>query len=472
MRALQFLSSMGLISLDGNRIRLASTVFRDYALHSSAHGLAVTRRQCAQYLERTTENPEVLVEAWDLAGEAGKTLQYAQEASTHARLRGDLASDVSHLRRGLRHARGGTQEAQFQSLLGTALLAAREVNEAASLLRAASASAWALGDASHWLELQVRLIDAEGHGSGADAVDSAARLLDVAKTALRQGCVYPAAKALDRSLHYCHRAGDDQGAVTVFRQAEEILRCTSDRKARAFLHGTLAMKAYYGDPDSGLKHAALAVRAADAACSVPERFHVLNRRLAVLLATGRLRCEEGRATIREALTLSEASADLLQRAHLQINIAVWDADCGNWTNASRQLEALIPHLRNPDDKRPLVLALCNLGLASLRCGKFVEATKALEEGEALLTNWDSQEVRAQFAAGLGWVALERGQMRQAREQIAYLDSLTLPSATDISTIALFRARYLRRCGQLETALDLLSVAIRETEKRFPVHHIA
>ena len=471
IRALEFLSSIGVVSSQASRIHLTTEIFGDFARLSSSHGLPLTRRQCASYLERCTQKPDILVEAWDLAGDSGQTIRYARDASVLSVLKGDLHLNVAHLRRGMRHARDTADEAEFQSLLGSALLSARQLNEALPLLRSAAASAWALGDPKQWIELQMKLIDAEGHLSGTDASVSAARLYDLVDRGIQHGCVQSGSRALDRALHYYHRAGDDRGAASVFKKAEEMLSWTTDREAVACLHATLAMKAYFDNAPSGLKHAALAVRAAGDALPASERLHVLNRRLAVLLATGRLRSQEGQATIREAVQLADGTADLLQRAHLRINIAVWEADCGNWASSARQLEALIPVVRAPDDKRALVLALCNLGLALLRCARFVEASEALQEGDSLLSNWDSQEVRGQFAAGLGWVALERGRLREARQRIADLDSLSLPTSTDISVIALFQAHYFRRCRQLDSATRVLTRAIAETKKRFPVHHI-
>jgi len=471
IRALEFLSSIGVASSQGSRIHLTTEVFGDFARLSSSHGLPLTRRRCASYLERCTQQPEVLVEAWDLAGDSGQTLRYAREASVLSVLKGDLHLNVAHLRRGMRHALDTAHEAEFQSLLGSALLSARQLNEALPLLRSAAASAWALGDPEQWIELQMKLIDAEGHISGTDPSVSAARLFDLVDRGIQHGCAQSGSRALDRALHYYHRAGDDQGAASVFQRAEELLSWTANREAVASLHATLAMKAYFGNAPTGLKHAALAVRAAGDSAPASERLHVLNRRFAVLLATGRVRSKEGQATIREAVQLADGTADLLQRAHLRINIAVWEADCGNWANSARQLEALIPIVRAPDDKRALVLALCNLGLALLRCARFVEASQALQEGEGLLSNWDSQEVRGQFTAGLGWVALERGMLGEARQRIADLESLSLPTSTDISAIALFQANYFRRCRQLDSASQVLTRAIADTKKRFPVHHI-
>jgi tetratricopeptide (TPR) repeat protein len=470
--AIRYLQDSGVIRAAGKNLHIVIGAYGEVARTTQALDLPITRNRIAEFLSREGYPAEILVEAWDGAASSQKVMEQAILAADAAGRRGDVLSRVDFLRCGLVHSQGSDRGFEFQVLLGTALLMARAVQEAIPILEKACQEAFVLGSREVWLQLQIHLLDARGHLDGVEPEATVARLEEIMETCTHANALLESAHALDRILHYHHRAGDEAGVAEAFDRAETLLHLTDVPEVRARTHATLAMRTYYGDPLGGLTHAREAVRASEESPSPGLRLHTLNRLLAVLLATGRLRCPSEKAVVTEALELAGSEGDLLQRSHVLINLAVWEADCRNWEAASEKFRQLIPHVRAAQDRRPLVLALCNLGLVLVRSGQFSAAAEVLEEGRGLLQHWDSQEVRAQFHAGLGWVALEGGRIGLAGKYFEHLMGIDLPKSADLTTITLFKCHYLRRNGRIQSALDLLDSTIRQTQPRFPLHAIA
>jgi DNA-binding SARP family transcriptional activator/tetratricopeptide (TPR) repeat protein len=455
-------------------LQIAKGAFSSYSRSSAMPDVPGQRKRTARALEATSAGLGQLAQAWALAGDRTKTVHFSCLAAEEAGRRGQLLSRVHYLEHAVRYSCDEDTEQKLAVSLALAYIDARQINNAIPLLQLAAASAFQEGRYPAWLSLEVRVIDAEGHLEGVRVSEVGGRAEELASTCLKYGAYSPAAEALDQALHFFHRAGDEDGVWRILEAARRLVVGTPGiiDGVGARLHTSLAVKAFYGHGDTGLDHAREAVALSRSSEEPALILAALNRLMIVLIARGRLRTEEGRAVTQEAIALSARSENLLSRLHPLINLAVWEADCANYDGALAQLVRLVPSVMGAQDRRPAVLVLCNVGLAEVRARRFASAEEYLTEGYGLLDSWSSEEVRAQFLAGLGWCHLEKGRISEAGRYLDILDSNSLTSSADITTLTLFKAKYLRRCGRPEEASAVIAEAMAQVKAIFPLHYIA
>jgi DNA-binding SARP family transcriptional activator len=470
--ALAFLEDAGMARRDGGGWALVAPVFRDFARRLEGRAATEVRRMIAQRATEACFPAGQLADIWSLTADRESTVRFARTAAQAAEREGAILPRVKYLR--IAHQaigdRDGAQQVRLD--LALALLAARELQEAIPLIRRASSDALKDGDYPGWLSGQILTEDAKGHLEGGRPREVAERLLALVDTCLEHGAVVQATTSLSLSLHHFHRTGDEGRVRDVFAKARELLRGPLPSEAEVRLLMTLAVETYYGNALEGVRSAKQAVDKSGDCGNRTLELGALNRYLTVLIATGRLSSPEGAAVASEALRLASQVGDLLERTHPLINLAVWDADAGDYDSCAARLIRTIPLVENAQDKRPLLVMLCNLGVAQLRGGGFRTAGSTLRRAFGLLEAWSSEEVRAQILAGLGWVALEEGSLREASSYFEELSSKPLCRSADVTTTTLFGARVLRRRGEIARAVALYEEGLNRTRGHFPLHHVA
>jgi DNA-binding SARP family transcriptional activator/predicted negative regulator of RcsB-dependent stress response len=469
--ALHYLASLDAARPSEGQWVLGATMYRRWIHSDRSAELTLQRTRTAEFMERSGLQPSALAQAWSLAGDSMKTLEYSQIAADVSRRAGDTGDRVVHLKRALSTAADPATEHALKAQLARAFIDAREFSAALPLLREEAKASLEAGHQGEWLSVQARIVDAQGHLDGVDPTSPAQEAEELFATAVGFDAIDQAARCLDLALHFYHRGADEAGVRRVFLAAERLLASAQANDVRIQLHTILAVKAYYGCELDGLRHARSSVQLARASNDHDLKLAAMNRLLAVLIARGLLGTSEGRLLIPEVMALCAKAESLLAKTHPIINLAVWDAECGNYDSAIAQLQRLLPSVDAAQDQRPAVLALCNLGIAHLRSGAADVAHRYLQSAERRMDRWSSAEVRTQVLSGLAWCALEEGRMGEASSILRSIEKTPVQSSADVTTHALCRCRYLRRSGKARDAVAVMDQAIAESRERFPVHFI-
>lgn len=366
----------------------------------------------------------------------------------------------------------GSWDVESPRSLGEELIRKQDWERAATVLRRDRYRALEEGDVEMFFEVELQLLRAEGHQPGVDVANICHRLERLVEGTRRAMLWDTATEGLNALLHFHHRQANEPGVNQSFAEARAMLRRGGlDTAAVTRLHGLLAMMTFYGNPRAGLLHAREAVESAELWGDDKMKAFTLNRLIAVLLARGRLRTQEGRSALDAAAVATTLARAPAQDFHLQINRGVWEADCGNYGEAFRLLEGACSYAQTMQDRKAEVLATCNLALAKLRAGDRLAAAHQVAAGQAALDAWSSLEVRVQFAAMEGLLALEAGKISDAKTQACFLQDLRLPTSVDRTPLTDFRVTLYRRLGRKDLAWEALREALAWTKRRFPTHFV-
>jgi class 3 adenylate cyclase/tetratricopeptide (TPR) repeat protein len=123
---------------------------------------------------------------------------------------------------------------------------------------------------------------------------------------------------------------------------------------------------------------------------------------------------EARTFFEQALALTPAAAETLERAQLLNNLGETYFQLSDYNAAQDQLKASLALARAVEDRQGIVNALSNLGRVGWQLGTYAEAQLYLEEGLELATDLHDLTGVAHILTNLGVVAYYRSKNAQAR----------------------------------------------------------
>ncbi|MDH3206631.1 MAG: AAA family ATPase [Gemmatimonadota bacterium] len=270
------------------------------------------------------------------------------------------------------------------------------------------------------------------------------------------------ALALDAELHLLHRSGEVDGIRSILDEMRSLANKESV-EARLLARTGLALGVFFDDPVEALQAAKEAVELADEGKGY--RLRALVRLMVVLQAGGLLTQPDAAAIVEEARTLARRSGDVLLQFSIESNLAVAFLDAGD----SERAEVLMTHARGI------------AGSGEMDINRFIEANN---EAELSLSRRDYEAAAQAFSkassylglttpsymldvvnAGLGFCALETGDLEEARRRSRHLQAPPDNWYFDPTTIVAFRARILERQGRYTEAIQLLEDTAANLEDR-------
>jgi tetratricopeptide (TPR) repeat protein len=292
-----------------------------------------------------------------------------------------------------------------------------------------------------------------------------------------------ALRAVDRLLVQCQAAGSWEhyvetvemrlrivervNDVASLRPSLERLRAVPDTgevRVRCLTESVRALTLLFGDG----KAAGVAAKAAyEFACDFGLRDlqdRALHRLFMVLSLGGTLNAEGEGRLLEEGLRRASVSDAVTMRYRLLEAAGVWNLESGDLVTAERYLKQAEAILRETLGISYRVNMLGNLAELSAMAGNFESARDDYARARDSLRPQDHWRLRQIIHAGLGYCALQLGDLRLAREcesQIAYNGEAYF----DPWMIVLFKVTLLRRRGSYDTAIDYVHTVAATFESR-------
>lgn len=415
LRALEQLQALRLVSWSGYGVALRHALVRQtiYEATSPARRAWFHARVAGHLLARSPQAVDRLALHFDRAGLPVRALPYALEAADRSENAGAVAEALHYLDIAKRHT---TEARDVARLLGrTAHLRYlhRDFGEALPLLAEAADQLRDVGLIRQSLQARTERVDA---ASQREALPPSALLQDIheiKEEARSHEAWEEFARTLDVEARIADRAGLTSVVLDVLAQADAIPDHAGPA-AHALAGGVLALHQNYGDPTRALPAAKRAVRLAALTGSRNLLLSCLNREIGVRIHQASLHSDRGRSILAKARKLSSNTGDLGLRFHVTLNEGVWHLDTGDLDRAAISFSAAARLVsRIPPDSIHVPLYF-NLGELAIERQDYASAEnyfQALANMRPDLVPWHALAVAH---AGLGLVALGRGQLTAAR----------------------------------------------------------
>ena len=453
--ALERLANVSFVSVDRLQACVAHELFRRaiYARLSEPRRTMYHRR-LATWLHGSGE--ETAGEAaihYARAGEPRLAAQHGWRAARRALEAGALAEAIQFLEIVAESEGDPAQRAHATADLARALYLARDISRANPWLGLAATRLRAIGEVRDARQLEIRRIEGLAEVD-AEAVGVLLPILSIIKRDSREAGDWESlALALDTELHLLHREGDVSGIASLLQEMKAVARLESSR-ARLLAYAGLALGVFFADPEEALGAAKEALELAPPGHSY--RLRALHRLTIVLQARGMLTLPDAAAYVDEARQIAERCGDLLMRFSIESNLAAAHLDAGDLARAEA-LMARVDRIAGTGemDLNRFIQANNEAELALARC-EFEAGADAYRRAEGYLSLATPSYMADLVNAGLGYCALETGNLAEARRREGMLHEAPASWYFDPTTILTFRARLLERRGQPMEAITLLA----------------
>lgn len=396
------------------------------------------------------------------AGADALAARYGRVAARRASAAGALGEAIQLLEVVSSRESDPVKQAEANAELAKALHLARHITRANRQLELASEQLRSIDRMRDARRLEITRIEgmAEVH---AEPVDILLVRLGQVKDEARQAPDWEGlALALDVELHLLHRCGNVAGIRALLGELEEVARSGS-HEAKLLARTGLALGVFFADPHD-------AHLAAQEAVSLTQNGHeyrlrALHRLLIVLQARGLLTLPEAQAYVREARQLAEQSGDLLTRFSIESNVAAAHLDAGDLARAESLMSRVdrIAGAAEMDFNR--FIQSNNEAELALASGDYVAAADGFKRASDYVGLTTPTYMTDLVNAGLGYCALETGDLSEARRRALLLNRPPDSWYFDPTTILTFRARLMERRGQQLAALNLLENAAADLRGR-------
>jgi DNA-binding SARP family transcriptional activator len=453
------------VELDRSEVRMAHELFRSAVYRQlSEPRRALHHRAIATHLladGRDEFAGEVAVH-YSRAGDDELAATFGWAAAKRASEAGALAEAIQFYEVVAECESDPLRKAQASAELADVLYLARDITRANPQLCLAAERLRSLGRLEDARRLEIKRV--EGLAEVGDlAVPVLIDLITDIKQEAESCCDWETvALALDAELHLLHRGGDVPRIRGVLAEMRAVTKSGS-AAARLVSYAGLALGVFFADADEAL------VAAHEAVCLSEEgrgyRLRALGRLLVVLQARGTLTLPSAAKYVSEARQLAERSGDLLARFSIESNIAVAHLDAGDVDRAQILMERV-----------GAIAGVGEMGLnRSIQCNNEAElalahrdfkgAAQAFGRAATHLGRTTPTFMSDVVNAGIGYCALESGDLAEARRREEMLHPPPDSWYFDPTTILTFRARLLERRGHVEAASELLLDGAHDLEDR-------
>lgn len=456
------------VEIDRNHVQIPHDLFRSAVYRQlSSPRRAVHHRAIAEHLlsQSPDEHAAELATHFALAGEDELAAAHGWIAAKRALEAGALAEAIQSFEVIADKERDPVRQADASAELARALHLSRDITKANPQLSLAAERLRSTGRPHAARRLEIRRIEGLAEVDAA-SVEELLRWLAPIKAGARDSYDWESvALALDAELHLLHRKGDVQGIRLLLREMREVAT-KEPVEARLLSYSGLALGVFFDDPDEALVAARTAVELSDS--GGPYRLWALNRLLVVLQARGMVTLPDAARWVTEARTLSECSGDLMLRFSIESNIAVAHLDAGDLETAEALMARAraIPGAGEMDINR--FVQANNEAELALALADYQGAADAFSRASSYLGLTTPRYMQDLVNAGLGFCALQTGNLSEAREREGLLKSPPDSWYFDPTTILTFRSKLLERQGRHLDALQLLKDGASNLKGRMPL----
>jgi DNA-binding SARP family transcriptional activator/tetratricopeptide (TPR) repeat protein len=453
------------VELDRSEVRMAHELFRSAVYRQlSEPRRALHHRAIATHLladGRDEFAGEVAVH-YSRAGDDELAATFGWAAAKRASEAGALAEAIQFYEVVAECESDPLRKAQASAELADVLYLARDITRANPQLCLAAERLRSLGRLEDARRLEIKRV--EGLAEVGDlAVPVLIDLITDIKQEAESCCDWETvALALDAELHLLHRGGDVDGIRVVLQQMRRVASLGSTH-ARLVCMAGLALGVFFGDPIEALGAARNALQIAAEARAY--RLRALVRYMIVLHARGELSNPGASPIVAEARSLAEASGDVMERFAIESNVAVALLDEGEVESAEAMMARTAQIAETAEMHMHRFIRANNHAELALAVGDFDAAKQAFAEAATYLGPTSPSYMRDIVNAGLGYCALESGDVGEARRREKDLSDLPPSWYYDPTTLLAFRARLLERRGKWQEAVAIIRRAAADLEGR-------
>lgn len=453
-----------LVRVDNGRLSISHELFRSAIYrHIGEPRRAINHRIAANHILRGSEGTvgELAIH-YARAGEADLAAKHGWAAARRARETGAVSEAAHFFQLVMESEADAVRRADATAELAHALHLARDIDRASPLLEVAAARLREVGNPAGALRAEIKRIEGLVE-LGETPIRDLWPMLDPIKREARNNEDWEAlALALDTELHLLHRDGDVEGIRKLFVQMREVSRRGSP-EASLLAHAGLALGVLFDDPEEALQAALQAVTMTSDAG--PYQLTAMLRLLLVLHYRGMLSLPDFASTVDATRRLAASSGDVLLRFSIENNLAVAELDAGNLERAETMMNlcAELSHAADMDLNR--AIQANNRAELALARGDYQTAARDYSEASTFFGVTTPAYMKDLVNAGLGYCALEEGNLSEARRKEQELHEPPRSWYFDPTTILAFRARLLERRGRHEDAVALLDSNATNLEGR-------
>lgn len=457
LEGLDDLHALRLVAREAKGVGIPHELIR----HTVYQDLSDSRRawlheRAARHLLRTRERPPVneLAIHFHQAGVTEEARRYGSQAAERAERAGAIPEALRFLRIVREHTEDPGEVADLLGRMGHLNYLHRNLREAAPLLEVASQRFRKHGRLSEALMFEIERIDSLAQTDllpFPECLEELQRIKAEARAA-EDWDVFT--KALDVEAHHLDFQGNIAGVRRVLREAERSKDAGSLR-ARCQARATLAYKLFFGSPEEALVAARNAVGLAEKEGYRDLLLVSLNRLMVVLIQQGFLDSQEGKEASSKAQRLAETTGDILAKFNIHQNVAIWHLDKGEYPEAEVLFQRAERVIQDTRAKTAKINLHYNLGELAFFSHRIEAAEENFARALSLLGPSSPSIYQPLSQAGLGLCALFKGNMNTARAMDSATPLHDHLDHFDSSLVLRFKARILKRRGDLRVAVQLL-----------------
>ncbi len=457
LTALDQLVDFRLVSSRGPEVLIRHELIRQSVYQQLPdHRKALLHERVARYLLRKAEPPpaDELAVHFHRAGVKPEARKYSLEAAAKAESSGAIAEALRFLRIAREHSDDPHEVAELIAKIGHLNYLHQNLEEAAPLLELAAQRLRRQGDIGAALRTEVELVDAlakTGTISLRDCLEEISRIKQEAREREDWSTI---TKALDVEVHRLDERGDLDGVRKVIAEAR-ALSSLGGPDAKCQARSLIALNVYFGSPEEALEAARQAVKIAFKTGDRDLQLHALNRLIVVLLYQGLLYTAEGQEAFALAETRLVNCGDLILKFNIRLNRAVWHLEIGELDQAQIAFRGAREVVKGTKARDAQVVLAINEGELALASFNPEVAEASFAKAEELLGPASPSAFKTVISAGLGLCALHSGDLSEARRREAELPVIPTLWTFDPSVIMSFKAKMLKRRGDVAGADQLL-----------------
>jgi tetratricopeptide (TPR) repeat protein/DNA-binding SARP family transcriptional activator len=465
--ALDRLMTLRLITAERQVVSCKHDLIRQgiYAIMSPVKRTALHRRIAESLFSLEPDHePGQLALHFDRAGMSSEAFRFAKAAADRAEETGATQEAVRFLRMARRNAVDQGEATRLLSREAAVHFRRAELDRAFPLLGIAEGEFRVQGEHNAAAACGIKRVLA-GRETGVIehhfTVSSIDRLMEQCETS---GSWAEYLEALEARLSIVEMVNDvPELTLTLHRLAR--IPPTDDPRVQCLTNMVRALGILFGDGAGSLPAAERAYSIARERGLRTLEARSLHRLLIVHAFRATLHTEGGSWILEEGLRLAATSDDVRRRYRLLEAAGLWNMETGDLETAEGYFSQAEAFLQSTSEFSDHLNIFGNLGELYAMSNQFDRALQYYEKGRLTLRPHDHWRLRQIMYGGLGYCALELGDLRLARECESKIE-YTTEGYFDPWIIVLFKATLLRRRGEHDAAIEYLEQLAMGFENRF------
>jgi tetratricopeptide (TPR) repeat protein len=453
------------VVVEGESVRIAHELFRSAVYrHLSGPRRALHHRAIAARLlsESPNESSGELAVHFARAGQDDLAASHGWSAARRAMDAGAIAEAVELFEIVSERDREPARRAEATAELARALVLSRDISRANPCLGRAAEQLRSTGKADVARRLEIERIGGLAELAEASLGELLVGLGAIKAEAREAHDWETVAQALDVELHLLHRSGAVEAIRGVLEEMRDVA-LKDQREARLLSKAGLALGVFFDDPEEALRAAEEAVDLAGDERRY--RLHALVRLIIVLHAGGRLSRPEAVAVTSEASALAARCGDVLQQYAIESNVAAALLDAGDLEQAEAKMVGAATGQYSGEMALQRFIRKNNHAELAVARGDFATAQHAYLDAATHLGPTTPTYMRDLLNAGLGYCAIETGDLGEARRREDMLHEPPSSWYFDPTTLLAFRTRMLERRQRWQEAATVLELAASDLQHR-------